>query len=145
MNAYSIDHFVQTSTPKDGGRSMERSSRQLYSFIDDLISSYGHEDRDGMDLSVNNLSDHIKEKFVARLLEEDDRDLYSIYENKKYDDIVIALLNMLKNDCLDTRNDFAESVRNNMVAYYEPKMQQLIDEQIPGYLAGRREFLGEAA
>jgi hypothetical protein len=142
MNIASINHFMTTSSPRMG---VERMERNLVNFIDRLISNYAKEESGVLYLNISDLDDHAREEFTAYLLEDDERDLYSIYENKKYDDIVSKLICMLKDDSLDTRNDFAESVRNNMVSYYSSKMQQLIDEQIPVWLEGRRQFFGEAA
>lgn len=117
-------------------------SKVLIPFVDRLIRNKCHQDENGYQLTLNELDDHEKEQFAAHLLENDDRDIFSIYENEKYDDIVSSLIVMLKKDNLDNRLDFAESIRDNVTKYYEDRMSDLIKERLSIVEADDYHFIG---
>lgn len=101
-------------------------SKVLYPFIDDLIrSNHKH-----YYLSVDDLSERDQFRFSMHLIEHADRDLFSIYENENYDDIVSSLIQLLKNDDTESKLDFAETIQEKIISYYKPKMQKMIDDVI---------------
>lgn len=105
-------------------------SKVLYPFVKNLILYNFKSTRDGYQLHVDDLDEHDQYMFAMHLIEESDRDLSSIYENEKYDDIVCSLFQLLKKDDTDHKLDFAETVRDKIVSYYKPKMQTMIDDII---------------
>jgi hypothetical protein len=104
---------------------------KLTRFVDKLIRANAQQNDWEYGLSIHNLPESVKQQFAALLFEEDDRDLYSIYENPRYDEVMSYLIVMLKEDTLDSRQDFAQSFKTQMVRYYEKKMASLIEERLP--------------
>ena len=103
----------------------------LYPFVENLIRDNKKITSSGeYELSVNDLLDHDLYLFAMHLLEHHDRDLYSIYENEQYDDIVKSLFDLLKSGDVDSKIEFADKIRHNIVEYYKPKMQKMIDNAI---------------
>lgn len=106
-------------------------SKVLYPFVESLIKENKKATSDGYYLSVDDLTDDDQYLFASYLIEYDDRDLSSsINENDKYDDIVCSLLNLLKQNDLDSRLDFADTVKERVVSHYKTKMQGMIDDLI---------------
>lgn len=102
--------------------------QDLYRYAYKIVSHY-HEIKDGVfHTDWNDISLHDKEALAAMFIEYDDRDLLSIYENQNYDDIVSSLLNMMKKDDAESKEDFTDCLRNNIVKFYEKHMMKLIEE-----------------
>ena len=97
--------------------------------IDTLILNSGTYDEDGYSLSYNHLDEDDQQKIVARFIDYDDRDLFSIYENENQDDIVASMLSMLTKGTRDSEEDFATCLKKNLTAYYAKRAQELIDER----------------
>lgn len=109
---------------------MDYRTRVVLPFVKKLIRENYKFTPDGFQLNVDDLDDQDLREFAMYLLEYDDRDLHSIYENDKYDNIISTLIKMLKKDDTDNKLDFAEMVRDKIVDYYKPKMQELINDYI---------------
>jgi hypothetical protein len=103
--------------------------QRLTNVIDSLIRTEGTYDSDGYSLQYDNLDELDQQKIVACYIDDDDRDLFSIYENKNCDDIVASLLTMLKNDTREANEDFTVCLKKNLTAYYAKRAQVLIDER----------------
>jgi len=103
--------------------------QRLTNEIDSLIKTEGRTGIDGYSLDWTDLDESDQNKVVALFLDYDDRDLFSIYENEKYDDIVCSLLTMLSKDARDSDQDFAECLKKNLVRYYAKRAQELIEER----------------
>lgn len=119
-------------------------SRKLIPFVSNIIadSDFFHKNNY---LPIDALTQEQKEMFAAHLIESDDRDLYALYENIHYDNIISKLIVLLKEDSLDNRLDFAESVRDNIVRYYEKRMEKIIEDQIPFVQDSMDLFFNECA
>ncbi len=113
---------------KHGGFYMN-SYATLTHYVDYLIKTEGTYDEDGYYLDYNGLDESDQKKLVALFIDYEERDLYSIYENKNLDDITSSLLTMLANDDKETDKDFLNCLKRNMVSYYTRRAQQLIDER----------------
>jgi hypothetical protein len=103
--------------------------KQLVHEIDTLIKLEGVYDQNGYSLSYDRLDENEQHKIVACFIDYDDRDLFSIYENEKFDEIASALLTMLKNGTRDSDEDFAQCLKKNLTAYYAKRAQKLINER----------------
>lgn len=105
-------------------------SKILYPFVRTIIRENYKKTEDGYQLNVDDLDEQDQCIFVMHLIENSDRDLYAIYENEKYDDIVCSLFKLLKKNDIDHKLDFAETVLSKIVCYYKPKMQEMLDDII---------------
>jgi hypothetical protein len=106
-----------------------RALLALINTIDEVIIDSGSFDSDGYSLCFDELDSNDSQKIVAAFIQYDDRDLFSIYENEKRDEIVDSLLTMLKKDTPDADEDFIQTLKSNLVAYYASRAQELIDER----------------
>lgn len=104
-------------------------STVIYPFVERLIRD-NQKPNSLYELKVDSLDEIDQQTFAMHLVEYDGRDLHSIYENERYDDIVSCLFSMLKKDDMDTKLDFAEMVRDKIISHYKEKMQEMIDEII---------------
>jgi hypothetical protein len=97
--------------------------------IDSLIRNSGTFDSDGYSLRYDDLDEDDQQKITACFIDCDDRDLFSVYENEKYDDIVASMLSMLKKGTHDSEEDFTKCLKKNVTAYYATRAQNLINER----------------
>jgi hypothetical protein len=106
--------------------------QRLHSYVDELILDKAKRGSDGYYLSLDNLDDDEQGQLAVLLLEVDDRDTTDCFhEDDKYtidDNITCALLNLLKNDSTDNREDLATLIRNNTIKKYSKRMESLLDE-----------------
>ena len=104
--------------------------QRLVNHIDSIIREEAKQTSEGYYLEFEELPELEQQEIVALFLEYDDRDMFSIYENEKSDDIVSSLLTMLKNGTREASEDFAECVRSNVVKYYSKRAQEMIDDRL---------------
>lgn len=114
------------------------SYQRLVNEIDSLIRTEGTFDAEGYSLQFDNLDNNDQQKIAGLFIDYDDRDLFSIYENDKHDDIVCSLLTMLSKDTHESSEDFADCLKQNLVKYYAKRAQELIDERCPEVEASKR-------
>lgn len=135
MNSLSIDvnrSETQVSNIVKGlARMKNYYSDVLYPYISNLISAHSKKDINGYYLDVDDLYIDDKYEFAVHLIEYDDRELYCLTENEKYQDIVSSLIKLLNKDDLDSKLDFSDLIKNKVINYYKEKMQCLIDSIIP--------------
>lgn len=108
-------------------------SKELIRFVDDLImdtAKHPCNNNDSYVLDWDKVDEQDKQHIVALMIDGDGRELYSIYENDKSDDIVSSLLSFLKKDTQDSLEDFAECVRKNVMSYYEKAASELLEERL---------------
>jgi hypothetical protein len=102
----------------------------LFNYIDDCVSQYAKWINDGRQLFLSDLPE-IEQNELARLyLEYTNRDTSECVYGDDFSinsDYICALLAMLKDDCQETRNKFAETTRKNVLNYYAQSLQSLID------------------
>jgi len=103
-------------------------SNESYKYAYELAANYHEKTKDGYYTDWRKIPDEDKEAFAGLLIDRDDRDLFSIYENKNYDDIVCSLLSMLSKGTRDAEEDFTLCLKKNLVSYYEDQMIELLDE-----------------
>jgi len=107
--------------------------KDLYNFAYELAANYHEVTSDGYYTDWRKIPDEDKEAFAGLFIDYDDRDLFSIYENEKYDDIVSSLLTMLRKGDRDSEEDFTACLKKNLVKYYEKKMEELLTEATADY------------
>lgn len=113
--------------------------KKIWDYAQDLLS-YAAKRRDGKYcLQWEDIDDEAKGTFVSLFLEEDDRDLFSIYENKNYDDIVSSLIKTLTSFKKEDAVDFAATVKEKMIDYYKNRIMEIIDTQLE-YLNSKDPF-----
>ncbi len=118
--------------------------QRLVNEIDSLIRTDGALKDDGYALRWVDLDETDQAKVVALFIDYDDRDLFSIYENEKSDDIVASLLTMLKKDTLDSSEDFTSCLKKNLIDYYAKRAQSMIDERCDEVEASKMWLHGQA-
>lgn len=104
--------------------------QRLVNHIDSVIRNDATRTSEGYSLDFQGLPDHEQHEIVALFIDSDDRDLFSLYENEKHDDIVATLLTMLKKGDREAAEDFSDCVRNNLVKYYTKRAQEMIDDRL---------------
>jgi hypothetical protein len=103
--------------------------KRLCNEIDSQILNDGKYTQDGYSLDYNDLDECDQQAIVALFLDYDDRDLFSVYENEKVDDVVSSLIGMLKKDTHESNEDFVNCLKKNLREYYATRAQELIDER----------------
>lgn len=111
--------------------------RNLSDYAEELVASYAKFVCDQYALTIDMLPQDDKNELVRLYVESIDREIeYACYGldesiNSSY---LCALLAMLKDDCPETRDNFAEVTRKNMLKYYEKSLQEVIDTACNYYL-----------
>lgn len=107
-----------------------KSHQHLTREIDDIILKSAKWSNHELHLSYEQLSDVEKSNLTALMIEDDGGDLFSVYENDRYTDILATFLRYLKTPNLYTRNEFTDVLRLSVVDYYKKRMTILINERI---------------
>lgn len=107
--------------------------QKLIRYIDDLIIEKGKRTNQSYDLSIDDLDDSEQGILASLLLESNDRDTSDCYHESNSDDIndniTCSLINLLKNDSMDSKEDFATLVRKNVINKSLPFLEKLIQQQ----------------
>lgn len=102
--------------------------KQLRHEISRVVSDEAKHTDEGYTLRYDDLDTDTQDNIVAYFLDYDERDLFSIYENDKLDDIASSLISMLRKNTRESEEDFASCIKKNLRAYYARRAQELIDE-----------------
>jgi hypothetical protein len=108
---------------------MSLTKTDLVHFTDDLLEKYfipAKSVKNFEPLTTRDLSEAEQLKFAALLLEDDDKDIFSLYENNRYGEFVNILLEMLKSPSDSKKINFSEFTMNIMVDYYKKTMNELL-------------------
>lgn len=112
---------------------MTNHYKNLINYIDDLILDKAEKTPEGYFLQVDDLDDDELGNLANLFLEYDDRDTSDCFqEADKYaidDNITCALLNMLKDNSEEAKQNFSELVRQNTIKRYRNRMQEYINER----------------
>lgn len=103
--------------------------RNLNNLIDHLIVCYASKNDGFYQLKYEELDEADKGHVVQLMIELGDRDLFSVYENKNYDDIVSDLMKYLANQSEENGIGLATSLRDKICDYYTPRIQEMIDDR----------------
>ncbi len=118
------------------GMSKASHSSNLSGYLQELVHDYASCEDNEYVLLIDTIP-HTEQKELIRLyLESTGRELNECVHG---DDLSIdneytcAMLSMLKNDCHETREKFAEVTLKNILTYYRKSLQTLIDESCEMY------------
>jgi hypothetical protein len=106
---------------------------KLRSFTDSLIRNTGVQTRDGVyELDVDKLDKDEQAEFAALLLDNNHFDSFDFFQDDRplrNDDITSSLLNLLKKDTKESREQFIEDLIDNVIYQNKAIMQSYIDER----------------
>lgn len=114
--------------------------RNLSNYAEELVANYATYSCDQYELSLEMLPDEEQNEFARLYIESIDREIeWACYgeDESINSDYLCALLAMLKNDCDQTRKNFAKVTRKNILVYYNNSIQEIIDEACNNYLSNR--------
>jgi hypothetical protein len=107
-------------------------TRNLTNYAEELVTIYATyiADDEGYVLRLNDLPDTAQDELCRLYIESTNRETNECIYG---DDFTInsefncALLDMLANDCLETRERFAYITRRNILTYYHDALQEILD------------------
>ncbi len=106
-------------------------------FAENLASQYAKYTNDQYELTLDMLPEDEQNEFAQIYIESIDRDIeWACYgeDQSINSDFLCALLAMLKDDCTETRQNFAEVTRKNILTYYAETLNQLLITACDTYL-----------
>lgn len=113
--------------------------KNLMAFATEMVTKYATYDADNctFDITFDQLSEDEQGEFAALYLEYDGRDTSECFshpdQNPLDDDITIALLQVLKNNSYETRDDMALLIRANTISRYKILMEDMLDNACQHY------------
>jgi len=130
-----MDPFVLGNTVK-GLTNMDHE-KNLSNYAEELVANFAKFSVDHYELYLDMLPEYEKNELVRLYIEATDRDLSECIYG---DDLSInseftcALLSMLRDDCLDNRERFAEVTRTNVITYFENPLHKYLEHACNLYL-----------
>lgn len=109
----------------------------LSDFALDLVSTYAHYSCDQFELSLDMLGEDDQNELVRLYIDSTGRDLTECVNGSDFsieNDYTCALLALLKNDCQETRDTFADITRKNILTYYKDSLNELLVTACDTYL-----------
>lgn len=119
------------------GLTQVNHQKNLSNYAEELVVNYAKYDNNNYYLSLSSLSEYDQNELVRLYIEATDREVNECVYGNDFTingEFTCAILNMLQNDCKETRNHFAEITRKNILIYYKKSLQQLLDEACENYL-----------
>ena len=108
----------------------------LSNYTQYLVDNRARYDGDNYLLFVSELPEYEQNELVRLYLETIDRDTSEcIYGNDFTinNEFTCSLLAMLKDDCRETRDNFAQATRTNILNYYTESLQSILDIACTAY------------
>lgn len=105
--------------------------QNLSNYAEELVNEYGQFNDNQYDLTLSNLPEDEQNELARLYMEFTNRETGECVHGNDFsidNDYTCALLSMLKNDCKETRETFAEVTRKNIITYYTESLQQVIDD-----------------
>ncbi len=119
-----------------GGNNMDHQ-RNLDDFAQQLVANYARYNCEQYELHLEMLSDDDQAELARFYLESIDREIESACygdDDSLNSDFLCALLAMLKNDCRETRETFAQTTRKNILIYYRSTLNEILANACESYL-----------
>lgn len=136
MNMYSVSQrYVQKQYGQ--GMAVMSCKGRLSNYAQQLVSTYANYKTDQYQLNLSDLPEDAQYELARLYIEVTDRETSEcVYGNDLSinNEYTCALLNMLNNDCQETREHFAEVTLKNVVTYYKKSLQEVIDDACNEYL-----------
>jgi hypothetical protein len=105
--------------------------KNLSNYAEEIVAHYARYEREQYELSLSDLPEQEQNELARLYIESIDREIeWACYGSDESinSNYLCALLSMLKDDCQETREKFAEVTRKNIIIYYEKSLQKLLDE-----------------
>lgn len=109
----------------------------LYEYAEDLVITYAKYSNNQYELSLDMVPHDEQNELVRLYIESIDREIeYACYGDDESinSDYLCALLAMLKDDCEENREKFAEITRKNLLTYYKNSLEELLSVACDNYL-----------
>ena len=110
--------------------------RKLSQYAEELVAYYAKFDGSNYNLILDNLGDNEQNELARLYIEYSNRDLSECIYGDDFTlngEFTTTLMLMLKNDCLVTRESFAEVTRKNILIYYRQDLQEILDDACNTY------------
>ncbi len=111
--------------------------RNLSNYAEQLVAHYANYECEQYELILSDLPESEQNELARLYIESINREIeWACYgaDESINSDYLCALLAMLKDDCEETRENFAEVTRKNIIIYYEKPLQEIIDDACHNYL-----------
>ncbi len=105
--------------------------KRLLSFVAELASTYANFFDGEYNLDLDELPEEERGELAALYLDYSGRELTECVNGNDFaidNDYTCALLSMLKDNCEETREFLAKTIRKNILNYYSESLQQLLNE-----------------
>lgn len=114
-----------------------KNNRSVNDYAEELVSHYAKYECDQYELSLDMLPEDEQNELVRLYIESTGRELTECVNGNDFsidNEYTCALLNMLKDDCKETREHFAEVTKKNILTYYRGSLDELLDNACENYL-----------
>jgi hypothetical protein len=144
MNARSLAHTIiknqQESSWSDDpfqlkgafkGVKTINHKEQLSQFAEELVYQFGTFNDNQYSLDLSDLSEFDQNELARLYMECTDRETGECVHGDDFsidNNFTCALLNMLQNDCIETREEFANVTRKNIITYYAESIQDVLND-----------------
>ncbi len=111
--------------------------RNLSNYAEELVSYYAKYDADQYNLNLSDLPDEEQNELVRLYMEFTNRETGECVHGNDFsidNEYTCALLNMLREDSKENRENFAEVTRKNIILYYTNSLQEILDTACNDYL-----------
>ena len=113
------------------GLKLVSPTRNLSDYAQELVYNHGIYDGEFYNLSFKKLHEDEQAELVRLFMESTDRDTSECVHGDDFsieNDYTCALLALLKNDCQETRDTFADVTRKNVIKYYSKTLQDVLND-----------------
>lgn len=119
------------------GFALMNNEQKLNCFAQELVAEYGKYDYDSCKINLSDIPPDEQNKLVSLYIDYTGRELTECVNGHDFsidNNYSCALLSMLNNNCKETRDDFAETTRKNIISYYSKSLQEVLDTASQNYL-----------
>lgn len=113
------------------------NKKQLSDYAEELVSQYAKYECDQYELTLNMLPEDEQNELVRRYIESTDREINECIYGDDFtinSSFTCALLAMLKDDCKETRESFADITRKNTLLYYKDSLDEELETACDNFL-----------
>jgi hypothetical protein len=124
-----IDDPFQLGTHAFKGLKPMSHKRNLEDYVQELVASCGIYCQDHYDLRLEMLTEEEQDQLVHLYIESIDREIeWACYgtDESINSDFLCSMLAMLKLNTKESREEFAETTRRNLLAYYKETLEDLL-------------------
>ena len=113
------------------------NDRNLWNYSQELVENFAKFFQYGYELNLTDLAEYEQNELARLYIEWNGREIGECLFGKDFsidNPFNCALLAMLQNDSHETREQFAQITRKNVLKYYEEALQKILDESCNNYL-----------